>query len=263
MRLLLRVVLGVLAAAAFVWGGAFTVYFVFHTKTALDVFVFALLGLGPLLLGAALVYEVLVLSGSVTPSAALEFHLPRSPLRAVGGLLLRVLGAAAVFAGFGMAVFSYQSRVKSGVPITLFLLVLGTALPFLVGCLLLLFAEDVREVPGRGAERDGRKSGIGVGLATAFALVVAACMPAVGRLVVAALFLLVFTRVHREWSSTRIVGSMTWADFFDDFIMGAVRILLYVVFELLWLAITGGQGGLLPLVGGGGSSGGGGASGKW
>lgn len=180
--------------------------------------------------------------------------------------LLNTFGAIAILIGLvASLVMMFNPLTESdgspmGFGFTLFAFLCGIFLPFGGGYLLIGNAERLQTPAGDPDSPGSRTYKLGLAMMFYFIFALTVCLSITGRLVVAALLLLVFTRIHRPWSARKFqtpVGRISWGDVFD-FGLGAM---FWLLLNLVVALLTGGRG---PTFGGGGGSfGGGGSSGRW
>lgn len=177
--------------------------------------------------------------------------------------VLALLASFAILAGITFSIYAHTRVQPDGEGITLAVLAVLGWFPLALGFFLLRWRSRL------GVARDPRpplatglvRFGIALSLFAVFATV--SCLQAVGRLVMALVLFLVFTRIHVGWASERFrtpFGTMTWAQIFDNTVLGAAYLSFRVIIEVLAAALTGGKS---IGVTGGGKFGGGGAHGRW
>jgi len=179
-------------------------------------------------------------------------------------IFLWTFGLLAILIGVVMSFVPYfDPSTNDSVGALLFAFVALVFVPFGGGYILISRAERLNKAALDADSPDSLTFKLGIFLALYFFMALAFCLPIAGRLTLLILFVLVFTRVHRIWSSRKFktpLGLLSWADVFDSFFKAIGYLVMLIVYALLTGGGSGGSGGFR---GGGGSSGGGGASGRW
>jgi len=176
-------------------------------------------------------------------------------------ILLRTLGSLSILAALALTYNFTTDAGKSDAGFSIFYLCTVVFLPAAFGYLLFQFAADEEDTSISVLRSRVHLRRLGLGMALLFVVAIAFFLPMAGRVIMVILLLLVFTRMHRGWSSREVktpFGRLSWADVFDFVVRGLLVTLVEVVIAL----ITGGRS-LGFTGGGGGKSGGGGASGSW
>ena len=184
-------------------------------------------------------------------------------LKLIFRIFLKTLGWLAILAGVGLSVGIYLNPVDGGsVLATLFFFATGVFVPFGMGYILIESAAKGQRNPADTRDSELFEFHLGIALTLYFFVALAVCLPMTGRVVLLIVLLLIFSRVHRDWSARKIttpLGAFSWGDAFDAVAQG----LGYLLFQVILALLTGKGSSGGGFGGAGGSSGGGGASGKW